>query len=105
MAIETDNDWLEMLDVDEFAEEVVLDPDSSATTIAAIFESGWLEIEGVGILDTSTAETLLICKSSDVASVVADVTIVVVQSVRYKVGDIQPDGTGSTTLRIYEEDV
>ena len=101
MALETDNDWLEMLDVDELAEEVILDPDSSAITIAAIFDSGWLEIEGVGILDTSSAETTLICKSSDVTSVEADVTIVDVQGTRYTVGDIQPDGTGSTVLRIH----
>ena len=101
MAIETDNDWLEMLDVDEFAEDVIINPDSSATTIAAIFDSGWLEIEGVGILDTSTAETTLTCRSSDVANVEADVTIVVVQGLRYTVGDTQPDGTGSTTIRIH----
>lgn len=99
MAVETEDDLLELLNVDEFAEEIILDPDSSAITIPAIFDAGFVTIDD-GLLPVSSAETALTCRTSDVVSVIEGM-IVVVQGDRYNVGDIQADGTGLTSLRIY----
>ena len=101
MAIETEDDLLELLDVDEFGIDVILDPDSSATTIPAIFDAGFIAIDG-DLLDVSSTETVLMCRTSDVTSVDADVTLIDVQGIRYRVGDIQPDGTGITVIRIHK---
>lgn len=100
MSIETDADRLILLNA--FGEDVTVDPNGSASPVRAVFDAGYLRIDGIGITPTSSVSPELTVRDSDITEVTTGTTIAV-KGVNYTVDDIQPDGNGMTVLKIKKD--
>ena|SRR4030067_1899703 len=91
----TDND-LDIFFSDDFTQDATYTPQGGqASTIKIIFDNAFKVIDiSTGIESALPAAT---CKTSDVASVKHNDTLVI-NSITYYVSGIQPDGTGITKL-------
>lgn len=99
MAVESENDRLELLE--DFGIDVKVDPDSSNSTFKAIYDAGHIEIDN-GISLVSTVEPQLLARDSDITTLTQG-SVVELNSTRYVIADVQPDGTGMTVLRIHKQ--
>lgn len=96
MIEENANDLLTYMSIDDFAEWITV----GGVRIRAIYDGMYQQLfEGNTII--STTQPKIFCRTTDVAT--ADVgTQVFVRNVQYEVADIQPDGTGFTTLLLHK---
>ena len=92
MAVESDADRLTFLSADDFGVAATI----GAATVYGIFDD---EYTGVNAAtgEVATSDPRFLCRASDVTSV-AQGTTVTINSVAYKVTNIEPDGTGFTSL-------
>lgn len=99
MIEDTANDLLVYLNTDDFAEYISI----NGVRIRAIYDGQHQQLfEGNTIISTTQPQVL--CRTSDVA--IADIgTQVFVRNVEYQVADIQPDGTGFTTLLLHKASI
>lgn len=98
MPIESNSDRQAYMDV--FGVEVTLNPDTTKTKIQAIFDNAHIEIEGnLSVLSTSTP--MLTVRTIDVSGVLQGHELLV-ENTRYRVRDIQPDGTGITQIELHK---
>lgn len=102
MTVETDADRLELVSTDDFGVDVILFVGSpvTQTTIQGIFESPHSEVPEAGFIVISAENPVVFVRTSDVSSVVQD-TEVQINGTSYTVKDIQPDGTGFSTLQLF----
>ncbi len=91
MAVETDADRLEFLDIDEFGVTANYD---GGTTIQGIYDDEYYES-----LDVESSDPVFHCRTSDVSDAVHGKTLVV-NATNYTVKGVEPDGTGFTLLRL-----
>jgi hypothetical protein len=98
MSVESDNDRLGFLELEEFGVSATITSNSSTYTVQGIFDNGHFQIDN-GFTVVSTLQTTFLCRTADIAEIEQG-DAVVVSGVTYKVVDIQPDGTGMTTLRL-----
>lgn len=100
MAIESNFDRLAFLNVEEFAVQVILHPNSTPQTINAIWDNGHFEIaNGVSVI--STTQPSLMVRSMDVANAEQGDEVSVDGTI-YEIADIQPDGTGMSMLMVHK---
>jgi len=87
----------EFFNTDDFSQTATYtDPSGVPTEIPVIFNAPF-HIAVVGDIQYMSKEPSVICRSIDVAD--ADTTTeIIIDSVTYKVIEVQPDGTGITTL-------
>jgi len=81
-------DFSEFFISDEMADDATI----GADTVAGIFESQFVEVNGIeGVRPVFT------CEAAKVANI-AHITTIKVKDYTYKVAGIQPDGTGLTSI-------
>jgi len=91
MAVETSQDRLTYLN--DFGEDVIF----GANTITAIFDNPHSDISAGGEVPFSMQECFIMARSSDVSSL-GQGSSVEIRGDDYVVRDVQPDGTGITTI-------
>lgn len=97
--IDFDADLLEMMDTDEFAQDITLV--TQAVTIPAIFDSAHFEVSEDGITALSSFKPMVQIRTADENGVSLEDTVSI-NSVSYSVADVQPDGTGLTVLVLHK---
>lgn len=95
MTVETEADRLLMLN--DFGSDVSV----SGSTYKGIFENPHQEV-GIGEVDFSLQEATLVMRASDASGISQDDKLTI-GSAEYAVTDIQPDGTGFTTLMLEKQ--
>jgi len=99
MAIESAADRLAFLDVDEFGTTATV----GAFSVIGIFDDAYQAINQATGEVTTTAPQFL-CRSADVTTAsIASNTSLVIGGVTYKAIDLQPDGTGMTTILLSKD--
>lgn len=102
MSVESDQDRLEMLNVEEFGTSITVVLNSTQTEISGIYDDAHFEVDD-GITIVSTSEPMVHVNTSDVTNVVQG-TELRINGSTFSVSDIQPDGTGITLLRLHKND-
>lgn len=88
-------DFTDFLKTDEFATAVTV----GGISVNAIFDNDYIPVDlGNGVQVESVGPAIL-CATADVSGV-AQGAAVVVNGTNYTVAEVQPDGTGLTTLRL-----
>ena len=87
-------DFTAFLNTGEFATAVTVD----GNPINAIFDNAYVQVGFDGVTVESVGPALL-CTTADVSSAVQG-TAAGVNAVNYTVGEVLPDGTGMTLLRL-----
>lgn len=95
MGVESDADRLNLLN--DFGETV----EYNGNYLKGIFENPHQEI-GIGEMDFSMQEANVVMRSID-ASYIAQDDTVTINKVEYLITDLQPDGTGFTTLMLEKQ--
>lgn len=98
MAVETADDRLIFLDVDDFGTTASYTVQGgSAVNITGIFDNEHIEVDATGTVGVSVQQPRFMCRTADVSSATEgdDITI---NSVAYKIRVVQDDGTGMTNL-------
>jgi hypothetical protein len=83
----------------EFAQEVQIGPVGNQTTIRAIFDNEFWQMEE-GVAAVSTSQPKITCRSMDVQNKPTG-TPVYVSGVQYRMADKRPDGTGITEVYLH----
>lgn len=102
MTIESDADRLLFLDEGDFAVTATYTSvgGGAATSVKGIFDANTQAIEvGNEVAIASTAPQFL-CRSADLTNGGRQQDTFVIDGTTYKAVDIQPDGTGMTTVRL-----
>ena len=97
MPVESDSDRAAFLDSDEFGASATW----NSTTFDVMFLSKY-ELAAIFDVEIEANEVSAICRDSDISGIQREQTFTV-NSTAYKVKDIQPDGTGMTTLILSED--
>ncbi len=85
------------LDTDEFADSATISKKTvSEATINGIFDNDYFEVN-TGQVGVSSSTPAFLCRTSDITNVKFG-HVITINSLDYKVRDIQPDGTGMTAL-------
>ena len=103
MAIETDADRDVFVEPDDFGVAATWNAGAGPVSVNGIFEDSYFGIDAGNLEFTqSGARIQFLVKSSSIPAGAAQGNPVVVDSVQYKVLEIQPDGTGMTVVRLEE---
>lgn len=87
----------EFFDTSDFAVTAVYNPGGgSPTSISVIYDNEYLS-SVLGGIEVENKNPMILCKTSDVANAKHGETIVV-NGITYKIIEVQPDGTGLTSL-------
>jgi len=97
MAVETDADRLALLSTDDFGTDATI----GSATVKGIFDNNY-EAINIATGEITTTGPRFLCRTSDVTSVVQG-TIVTINSIDYKAINIEPDGTGMTTIQLSKD--
>lgn len=98
MAVETADDILDFLGIDDFAENATYTPSGgSASTVVGIFDAPQASRSITDMGDVTIPAPQFVCRTIDV-SAVAEGDALTVRSVAYYVRVVLHDGTGVTTL-------
>lgn len=89
-----DDDINEFFSGDDFAINVVVDPDGTPTLIQALFDNDYLAQDTGYGADLATRQPRLTVKTVDADSFIAQSTILKIGGIRYTVDNIESDGTG-----------
>lgn len=105
MTLETDADRLIFLSADDFGVEASYTPVSggSTSTIKGIFDAAFTAVDlGLDVPVTSVGPQIVV-RSSDLAASGRQGDTFVISGSTYKAIDVQPDGTGMTTVRLEKQ--
>lgn len=97
MAVESADDRLIFLSVDDFGISATFTHGATTTTISGIFDNDFIEVDAGGGVGFALQQPKFVCRTADVSTAVEDDTLVI-SSVTYKIKVRQDDGTGMTTL-------
>lgn len=97
MAVESADDRLIFLSVDDFGVSATFTHSATTTTIRGIFDNDFIEVDTGGGVGFALQQPKFVCRTSDVSTAVEDDTLVI-SAVTYKIKVRQDDGTGMTTL-------
>lgn len=107
MAIETDEDRLIFFDADDFGVVAIITPSSGAArTVEGIYDApnvtrGVRQDNGYSRqAEVSMTKPVFRARSSDLAGIKAGRASVEINGEVFGVHDVQPDGTGTTTLQL-----
>lgn len=92
MGVESDADRLMFLQTEDFGMTGTI----GTATIYGIFDDSYHAVNEV-TGEVATTAPQFTCRTSDVTSVIQG-TVITINSIAYKVINIQPDGTGLTVL-------
>jgi len=93
MPVETSLDRLKILN--DFGEDVI----TSSKTIKGIFDNPHENLSAGGEVPFSIQECYVVVRTADVTDVGQGSTLTILENT-YAVTDVQPDGTGMTTLML-----
>tara|TARA_R100000808_G_C2136721_1_gene144964 strand:- start:60 stop:362 length:303 start_codon:yes stop_codon:yes gene_type:complete len=96
MALESAQDLLNYFDTDAHGVSASISINGSSSTIKVIINKDYFAIAGESV-DIDGTQPIVTCRSSDVTNVDTADTITI-DSVTYNIINVQPDGTGITTL-------
>ena len=94
MGVESDADRAVFVDPVGFGTEVTV----GGSALDAIFDNAYVEV-GLDGVTVESVGPVLHCRTIDVPGVAQD-DAAVVNAVNYTVGEVMPDGTGMTLLRL-----
>lgn len=99
--IESNADRLAFFNTQEFGVTAKVASNSSGaeSEIVGIFDSQYLNLD-LGAGSVSTSDLQFMCRTSDVTNFTQGDTVEI-ESVRYEISDVQPDGTGVTVLKLH----
>jgi hypothetical protein len=103
MGVESAADRASFMALAGFGTRVTYTPLSgSPASFNAIFDNAYLAVEGGGEASVASLQPVLICRDDDLAALAAGRGVygdsVVIAGTTYKVVDLQPDGTGMTSI-------
>lgn len=101
MAVESDNDRLSFLALEEFGVSATITSNSSTREVQGIFDNGHYQIDN-GYSVVTTTEPQFLCRDIDIVGV-AQGDAVVVSGINWSIVDLMPDGTGMTLLRLHKQ--
>jgi len=96
MALETAQDLLNFFDTETHGSNATVTINGSASTISVIINKEYFAIAGESV-DVDGTQPVVTCRSSDVTNIDTADTIAI-DGITYNIVNIQPDGTGTTTL-------
>ena len=96
MALETAQDQLNFFDTDTHGSTATVTINGSGSSISVIINKEYFAIAGESV-DVDGTQPVVTCRSSDVTGIDTADTIAI-DGVTYNIVNIQPDGTGMTTL-------
>ena len=96
MALETTQDLLNFFDTETHGSNATVTINGSASTISVIINKEYFAIAGESV-DVDGTQPVVTCRSSDVTNIDTADTIAI-DGITYNIVNIQPDGTGTTTL-------
>lgn len=102
MSIESAQDRLGFLELDEFGVTSIITSSSSGQEfeVVGIFDNTYLNLD-LGMGSVSTSEPQFMCRTEDVTCITQGDTLVI-DSVSWKITDVQHDGTGMTVLKLHK---
>lgn len=100
MAVESDNDRLSFLAIEEFGVSATITSNSSTSSVVGIFDNGHYQIDN-GYSVVTTTDPQFLCRDIDIVNV-AQGDAVVISGQNWSIVDIMPDGTGMTTLKLHK---
>lgn len=99
MSAESAADRAALLDTDDFATAATYTLAAGGdTALNGIFDNGYLAVGVPADLDISATQPQFLCRTADLPSSAAQDDTITVDSVTWRVRELQPDGTGLTSL-------
>ncbi len=92
------------LNSDHFAVAATLTVGSTATNISVVFDSEYSTLNTIGIVEVSSAQPKALAIDTDVSTATIGSTLKIGDTTYYII-EIQPDGTGMTTLILSKDNI
>ena len=96
MALETAQDLLNFFDTETHGSSATVTINGAASSISVIINKEYFAIAGESV-DVDGTQPVVTCRSSAVTNIDTADTITI-DGITYNIVNIQPDGTGTTTL-------